>query len=323
MRVDTIRPPGLRRIIFAALMLAVAAGASCVSRQQPSSDARPFVDELGRAVMVPAQPRRIISLAPSITETLFALGLEDRLIGVTSYCDYPPAATLKEVIGDTMRPSLEKIIALKPDLIIASTASQLEQFIFKLDEMGIPVYISNPRNIESVLASIMKIGELAGASERANEVTQKLRSRVEAVQERVKERRRPGVFFILGTQPLITAGGDSFINDLITRAGGRSISENEKSEYPQYSLETVMASRPEVIFLQSGDPELPDRLKQTPAALSGRVYQLDDNLIIRPGPRIVDGLEQMAARIHPEAAESGFVPGPLSVVSCWERIAVP
>ena len=293
----------LRLIVLIALAIALSAFSSCASKDAMPADARTVTDELGRTVTVTPHPRRIVSLAPSITETLFALGLGDSIVGVTSYCDYPPEALQKERIGDTMRPSIEKIVALKPDLAIASTASQLEQFVSKLDEVGIPVYISTPLDLEGVLMSITKLGDLTARSDHANELTARLRARIEAVRERVMNRERPRVLFILGTEPLIIAGGKSFINDLITQAGGRSISQDEKTEYPQYSLETVVARQPEVIFLQAGEASLPERLKQTPAAQSGRVFRLNDDLIIRPGPRIIDGLEQMAALIHPEGGK--------------------
>ena len=289
----------LRSCAIAALAIAIFTASSCTSKESPPVDARPVTDELGRTIMVKVHPRRIVSLAPSITETLFALGLGDSIVGVTSYCDYPPEALQKERIGDTMRPSIEKIVALKPDLAIASTASQLEQFVKKLGEVGIPVYVSTPRDFEGVLESITKLGDLTGVPDRASELTHKLSVRIEAVRERVMNQEKPRVFFILGTEPLITVGGTSFINDLIVRAGGLSISEDEKTEYPHYSLETVVARQPEVIFLQAGEVGLPERLKQTPAAQKGRIFHVDDDLIIRPGPRIIDGLEQMAALIHP------------------------
>jgi iron complex transport system substrate-binding protein len=259
---------------------------------------REFTDEIGRSIKVPPDPARIVSLAPSITETLFALGLGERVVGVTSYCDYPDEARTKQSVGDTLRPSIEKIIALKPDLVIVSTASQLEQAVRRLDEIGIPAYVSTPRDLDSALNSIDRIGEIAGISDRAHSLTAELRRRIEAVRLRVASRSRPRVFFILGSEPLITAGGASFINDLIERAGGRSIAADEKTEYPQFSLETAVARQPEVIFLQAGEGELPARLKQTPAAMGGRVYRLDDALLLRPGPRIVDGLEQIAEKIH-------------------------
>jgi iron complex transport system substrate-binding protein len=279
--------------------------ASCSSRRAAADLPRQVTDEIGRRVKVPATPQRIVSLAPSITETLFALGLGDRVVGVTTYCDYPPEATAKEKVGDTLRPSVEKIVALRADLVIASTASQLEQFVRKLDELGIAVYVSNPRKVADVATTIMRLGELTGASERARQLSSDLENRLSRIDARLQAAPRPRVLILLSTEPLITAGGSTFINDLIERAGGRSISANEAAEYPQYSLETAVASRPEVIFLEAQDARLPERLNETPAARGGRVFHIDDNLMLRPGPRIIDGLEQMAADIHPELFKAG------------------
>lgn len=251
-------------------------------------------------MIVPNEPQRIVSLAPSVTETLFALGVGNKVMGVTTYCDYPPEALEKEKVGDTTRPNLERIISLGPDLVIVSTASQLEQFVSKLEELNIPVYVSNPRNVEGVLLSINAIGEMVGASSRARELSADLRARLGAIESKVKTSGTKTVFFILSSEPLFTVGGATFIDDLINRAGGRSISTEISGDYPQYSLESALASSPEVIFLASG-ADLPARLNSTRAAQSGRVYHIDDNLLLRPGPRIVDGLEEMAARIHPES----------------------
>ena len=292
-----VKIPSLAALIaLSGLMLSLS---SCDTRREPPSASRAVVDELGRTVQVAPHPSRIISLAPSTTETLFALGLGDRVAGVTTYCDYPPEAETKEKVGDTQRPGIEKIIALKPDLVIVSRASQLEQFVTRLSDLGVPAYVSSPSSLEGVLESIERLGELTGTEDRARALVSNLRARVEAVQARVSAKDQPRVLFILGNEPLITVGGTAFINDLITRAGGRSISSDQTSEYPQYSLETAVAKQPEVIFLQSGSPDLPERLKGTPAARDGRVYQLDSNILLRPGPRIVDGLEQMASKIHP------------------------
>jgi iron complex transport system substrate-binding protein len=257
-------------------------------------------DELGRGVAVSIHPQRIVSLAPSITEILFGLGAADRIAGVTSYCDYPPEARQKTVVGDTLKPSVEKIVALNADLVIISTASQIESIFQKLVELGIPVYVSNPRNIEGVLDSIKKIGELVDARDEADRLVQELRARIAIVESRVAERPRPAVFVVLGTEPLITVGKGSFVTDLIARAGGRSISAEDPGDYPQYSIETVVARQPEIILLQSGEERLGDRLRQTPAGRSNRVYHIDDDLLLRPGPRIVEGLEQVASKLHPE-----------------------
>jgi iron complex transport system substrate-binding protein len=290
-----------RPLIFISLTMALLfVATACSSNRATQPNSRPFTDELGRTIHVSQSPQRIISLAPSVTETLFALGLGDKIVGLTSYCDYPLEAKTKQSIGDTQRPSIEKIVALKPDLVIASTSSQLEAFVRNLESAGIPVYVSNPRNLEETLKSIQAIGEITGAQKEAKELTDKLQSRIEQVHSRVSAKAKPRVFVMLGAEPLITVGGTSFISDLIAQAGGLSISADEKSDYPQYSLETVIARQPEIIFLQAGDDKLPERLKQTPAALNGRLFRVSEELMFRPGPRIVEGLEQIAAKIHPQ-----------------------
>ena len=289
-------PAATLAILLSTTLLILACGSTKMAPGTP----REFIDEIGRKVKVRRNPGRLISLAPSITETLYALGLGDRVVGVTSFCDYPPEARTKESIGDTLKPNIEKIISLRPDVVIASTASQLEQPVRRLDELGIPVFVSNPRDVGGVLESIERLGEVLGVAGRAHDLTNELSMRIMAVESRVAGLPRPPVFLMLGSDPLITAGGPSFITDEITRAGGYSISSGESSEYPQYSMETVVAKKPEIIFLQAGEAGIPARLGETPAAQSGRVYRLDDAILLRPGPRIVDGLEQMAARIHPE-----------------------
>ena len=292
-------------LLLRSLLLATLAvwASSCSSNKTPPASARTVTDELGRSVQVPAQPQRIVSLAPSITEILFALGAGDRVVGVTSYCDYPPEAREKPPVGDTLKPSVEKMIAVKADLVIISTASQVEASFRRLEELGIPVYVSNPRSIDGVIESIDKLGELIDARDHARELTAELRRRITTVETRVAEAYRPSVLVILGTEPLITAGAGSFINDLISRAGARSISAEEKADYPQYSIETVVARQPEIILLQAGGNELTPGLRQTPAARSNRVYHIDDDLLLRPGPRIVDGLERIAEKFHPELFE--------------------
>jgi len=294
---------GRRARLELSLAIVALASLACVSKSAAPPETRTLIDEIGRTVWVKPNPQRIVSLAPSITEILFALGLGDQVVGVTSYCDYPPEAAAKEKVGDTLRPSIERIVALKADLVIVSTASQLEAFVKNLDKLQIPVYVSDPRNLDGVLASIERIGELVGVADRSRELTGTLRARIDAVESRVSGLNRPRVLFILGTSPLITVGGRGFIDDLINRAGGRSISAGQSGDYPQFSLESAVAAQPEVIFLQSGETELSGSLKNTTAARDGRVFRLDDALLLRPGPRIVDGLEKMAARIHPEAFE--------------------
>jgi iron complex transport system substrate-binding protein len=287
------------------ILAALVASSSCYSNESKPAFAKTITDELGRSVKVPAHPERIVSLAPSITEVLFALGAGDRVAGVTSYCDYPPEAREKPPVGDTLKPSVEKIVALKADLVIVSTASQIEAAFRKMDELGIPVFVTNPRSVDGVLASINTLGELIDAGDRAKQLSAELRGRIAAVETRVANVNRPSVLVLLGTEPLITVGAGSFVTDLINRAGARSISSDDNGDYPQYSIETVIAKQPEIILLQSGGTELTPRLRQTPAGRSNRVYHIDDDLLLRPGPRIIDGLEQLAVKVHPEIFQQG------------------
>ncbi len=279
---------------------------------RPSSESvatrREFVDGLARTVRVSFPPRRIISLAPSVTEALFALELDDRIIAVTTYCDYPAAARQKEKIGDTLHLNLERIISLRPDLIVISTASQLENLTRRLDELAIPVFVTNPRTVREVVASLRSLGRLTGAEATAETVALEMERRIAEVERRVSGLFRPKALYVLQTGPLITVGGKTFLNDLIELAGGVSISVSETADYPQFSRETVAARRPDVIIapLSHGselvsEQSLTRDFARTPAVVRGRILRVDPDLVDRPGPRLVDGLEQLARGLHPEA----------------------
>jgi iron complex transport system substrate-binding protein len=241
-----------------------------------------------------------------VTEILFALGLESRVVGVTSYCDFPEAAKSKDKVGDTLQPNLEKIVSLKPDLVVVSTASQLENLTRRLDQLAIPVYVTNPRAVREVAASIRSLGEVTGTSERARGLAGEMENRINAVERRVGGLTRPRVLYILQTGPLITAGRNTFINDLINIAGGKSISGDETADYPQFSRETVVARAPEVIVAPSShgaefvkESDLRRDFATTPAIRSNRIVWVTPELVDRPGPRIVEGLEQLAEGLHP------------------------
>jgi iron complex transport system substrate-binding protein len=291
---------------LAILLAAVCIGCHHNPAKSESADLRSFTDGLGRNIAIRANPQRIISLAPNITEILFALGLGDRVAAVTSYCDFPAEAKAKEKIGDTLHPNLERIIALKPDLVLATTASQLEDLMRKLDQLAVPVYVTNPRTVRETVASIRRIGEATGASARAAEIADDMERRISAVEMRVKGLPAPRALYVLQTSPLITAGRNTFINDLIRIAGGQSISGDETADYPQFSRETVIARAPEVIIAPSShgkeyvrEEDLRRDFSATPAVRSNRIVAVNPDWVDRPGPRIVDGLEQLARGLHP------------------------
>lgn len=296
---------------LAALLLFAGCGTTNAPAQKDAAagDRRSFNDGLGRAVSIRANPQRVISLAPNVTEILFALGLESRIVGVTSYCDFPEAAKAKEKVGDTLQPNLERIISLKPDLVVVSTSSQLENLTRRLDQLAIPVYVTNPRTVREVASSIRSLGEITGTLERAQRLAGEMESRIDAVERRVNSLARPRVLYVLQTGPLITAGRNTFINDLINIAGGKSISGDETNDYPQFSLETVVARAPEIIVAPWShgaelvkESDLRRDFAATPAIRSNRIVWVIPDLVDRPGPRIVEGLEQLAKGLHPQGA---------------------
>ena len=268
-----------------------------------------FIDEVGRKVELPGSPQRIISVAPNVTEILYALGLGDRLAGVSSYCQFPPEALKKEKIGGYINPSLEKIVALRPDLVIGIAEGDLKTFVDKLAGLKIPVYITNPRNVAEAVASVHKLGEVTHSRPSARRVTQRMEEKIQAIRTKVHGRPHPRILHVLNFEPLISAGKGTFVDDLIHLGGGRNIAVGAMGKYPRFSLEEVLAVDPEVILLASMRSDDPlteqrqwwERWKTISAVRRGRIHVLNSDLIHRPSPRIVDRLEQVARAIHPEA----------------------
>ncbi len=267
-----------------------------------------FVDDLDRRVAIAGPVKRIISLAPNLTEILFALGLEEEIVGVTSYCDYPAAAMKKERVGDTLRPNPERIIGLRPDLVLVTTSSQLEGLTRELERLSIPVYVTNPRTVRQVIATIRKLGSITGRPGQANELATEMERRVGRIEQRVSG--LPGIraLYVLQMEPLISVGKGSYIDDLLKLAGGASISSEETQEYPRFAREAAIARGPEVILYPAyhgngaiDEGELRRVFANTPAVRFGRLARVNPDWIDRPGPRIVDGLEQVAQALHPES----------------------
>ena len=268
---------------------------------------REITDDAGRRVSIPAKVDRVVSLAPNLTEIVFAVGAGARLVGRTSYCDYPAEAKAVAEVGDTLHPSLERIIALKPQVVLVSTASQLEVFTQQLKGQNIAVFVTDPHDLEGVFRSIGQIGEIVGEKDGANLLVQKLRERTNTVEQAVKQKQAVKVFYQVSGEPLYTAGHDAFVTDLMRRAGAASVTADVPGAWPKYSNESALAARPEAIILPTGgsmgaaNEKVAEALRQSPAALQGRVYKINDDHLARPGPRSVDGLEEMARALHPDA----------------------
>jgi iron complex transport system substrate-binding protein len=249
----------------------------------------------------------VVSLAPNLTEIVFAVQAGDRLVGNTQYCDYPEAAKQVEKVGDTLHPSLERIITLRPQVVLVSTASQLETFTQQLESHQIAIFVTDPRDLEGVFRSIVQIGEIVDHETQANVLVDQLRARAVAVENAVKTSSPVRVFYQLSGEPLYTAGHDAFVTDLIRRAGATSVTADLPGAWPKYSAESALAARPEAIILPTGgsmgaaNSNVNEALRKSPAVINGKVYKINDDHLVRPGPRAVDGLEEMARALHPEA----------------------
>lgn len=249
-------------------------------------------DDLGRQILVGKPIDRVVSLAPSLTESIFAVGAGDKLVGVTTYCNYPEEARSKEKVGDTQTPNIERIVALKPDVVFVSTASQLEAFMNTLDDQGIAVYVMDAKSLNDIFEDLRTLGSLLGTEGSANALVADLDKRVKEIS--VSEPVR--VFVQISNEPLFTIGKDSFLTELVAKAGGISVTRDVPSGYPKLSKETASAMDPDVIILSdSEDNREPNAVfKSSDAVKNGRVYRIDADIISRPGPRLVDALEQIA-----------------------------
>lgn len=267
-----------------------------------------ITDQLGRQVNVPDEAGRVVALAPSITEIVFALGRQDRLVGATQFSNYPPETATLPKVGSYVRLDLEKIAALKPDLCIAVKDGNPREIALKLDSMHIPVYAVDPRDLKTVMATISEIGNLLDAGENARILVQQMRSRIRKVQTLVSGTRySPHVFFQIGISPIVSVGTHTFTHELISLAGGVNLSEGSV-EYPRFSMEQVIALAPEVLIITSMARERNfDRIisqwnnwPNMPAVKHKRISVVDSDIFDRPTPRLVDGLELLLTLIHPE-----------------------
>lgn len=277
------------------------------TNSQVATETREVLDEARRQVTLPIKINRIVSLAPNLTEIVYAVGAGDRLVGNTEYCDYPAEARKVTKVGDTMHPSVERIIALKPQIVLVSTASQLEVFTKQLDQQGIAVYVTNPRSLDEIFGSLTTLGEIFGNSEQANYVVAQLRRRSDLVTVALGNVTPVRVFYQVAGEPLYTIGREAYLTDLVRRAGGVSVTADVPQAFPRYSDEAALSARPEVIILPTGgsmgtaNSTVAGALRDSPAVRNNRVYRINDDHLSRPGPRLVDGLEALAHALHPEA----------------------
>ncbi len=273
-------------------------------RSSPAPTAA-YTDGIGRRVVLPPHPLKIISLAPSVTELLYLLGADDRLIGVTTHCDWPEDAKRKPKIGTLLNPNYEIILAAHPDLIIASTAGNDRAAVYKLAELGLPVFVTAPRSVDGIFETTLAVGRVTDRAAEGARLVAQMKARLQEVKCRLAGLPPTRAFFITWFDPLLAPGRRTFENDVLALADVVSITAGSEEFYPRYSLEQILAQKPEVILTvnHEGTP-LPDLRhiagwRSLKAVQQGRVYVLSE-VLQHPSPRFVDGVEELARKLHPE-----------------------
>jgi iron complex transport system substrate-binding protein len=304
----------------AAVVLWIAGAASIVARAQSSTSnsaanpagqsadraaPRVVTDEMGRRVTLPSRVNRIVTLAPNLTEIVYALDAQDKLAGDTDYCDTPPAAKSKPHVGAILNPSLEAIAALHPDLVLATTSINRRETVDALTRLGIPVYTTDSPTVRAMLDSIEHIADLLGDPGRGLRETQLLQARLDSLHRRLEDRSPVHVFFVVWEEPLISIGQNTFIADALRWAGAESVITSDRN-WPQISMEEVVRVQPDYIVFTSnhGAMQLAD-LRSRPAWRELRAVQLGHVVTIseeiqRPSPGLVDVIEQLARALHPD-----------------------
>lgn len=283
------------RFIHFLFLLCVTLATACGPKDagRGASDTRDVKDGLGRIVKVPTSIRRVVSLAPDITETVFAIGAGDRVVGVTTFCTFPEEAKEIARIGDTISPNLEAIVALQPDVVLASTASQIQTFTQILEARGIALYVTSSDSLSGVLENMSALGDLLSLDQSANRVVTSLRSRISALESRAAARPRRRVFVQISREPLFTIGSASFLTSALRTIGADSVTSNVGTAYPKLSKETAATLDPDCLILSdSDDNREPNVVFKSSREV--RVIRISADLISRPGPRLVDALELLS-----------------------------
>jgi iron complex transport system substrate-binding protein len=274
----------------------------------PALASRELNDDLGRHVTLPDSPQRVVCLSPSLTETVYALGLGAVVVGVTDFTDYPPEAQSKPSVGGLTDASVEKIVSLHPDLVLAMPHLNRQETVEELEQLGIPVFVVDAQGLQGIMTSIQHVGDALNRRSEARNLLKRLEERRAAVAARVKGLPRLKVLVVVWYDPVTTAGSKSFITDVISAAGAESITADMAQAWPQISLEEVVRRSPDFILLVSGihGGVTREELKshagwdQLPAVKDNHVIYMSEQLF-RPSPVVFDALEQLAKELHPEA----------------------
>lgn len=286
----------LRSLLLVSLLLSVASSSVLASRV--------VTDEAGRRVVLPDYPHRIVCLVPSVTDAVFALGAGADVVAVSDYTKYPAAALRKPSVGDPTQPSLEILLSLHPDIVLGIRTSSPVGALLEIERLGIPVYLVNPQGLDGLLTSVANLGIALHREQDAAALVLSLQRRIDAVRLRTQGLPRPSVFMPIWYDPIMTIGKHAFITDIITAAGGRSITDDLAAEWPQLSLEALIARAPQALLLTRGSKTTLDVLKDKPgwsalpAIQHRRVFYADDRIEFA-SPVAIDALEDLSRQFHP------------------------
>lgn len=272
---------------------------------------RQWTDAVGRTVEIPQSPHRIVSLVPSVTEMIYAYGLGDRIVGVTRFCDYPADARQKPLVGDYSNPNLERVLALAPDLVLASADMNRPAFIDKLEELGIPAYVVYPRSLSETVATLRSVAQILGVPEAGETQAKALQQKIVEVRQHAAGKKTVSVMVCVMLHPLTVAGPHTLADDLIRAAGGRNIVPERGGRFPTWGPESLLAADPDVIIVSShlneSDPVgFFEKWPELKAVQNHRVVVVNPDLIHRPGPRLREGLKALSEALYGPMIPSGI-----------------
>ncbi len=300
------RFPGLPILALMVLL------AGCGGKGNKFAEEAPFIsttwqDDVGRKVRLADTPRRVVSLAPSVTEIIYALGAQDLLVARSQACNYPSEAEGLQVVTTFPDVDLPAIVALKPDLAISTTELHSEAIGPYFDDAGVPLYLQKFSKLSDVYDNLEKMGKLLGREAQGKALADSLRRQDARISAASKNQIKYGVMIVVSTQPLIVVGGGSFISELIDKAGGKNAFAHLQQAYPEVTPEAIIQAAPEYIFIPSGNEQeyanfistYPELYNTVPACLSKQAFQMDPNIVYRPGPRVGEALVEFTSILHP------------------------
>jgi iron complex transport system substrate-binding protein len=290
--------------VLLTLLLLQGSGCSRPTHEE-SGGGRTITDDLGRTIQLDTLPRRIVSLAPSLTESLFVLGADSSVAGVTNACNYPRQAGDRPVVGDLLAPNIERILALDADLVLISVEGNTQKSFEKMERLGIRLFVSNPRSMDGVCKTLLDIGAITGREEAAQHFVDSVRLLQKELISKIRNE-RPSVLMLVAAQPIMAAGSDTFLNEIIETAGGRNAAASAPGNYPTLSREAVLQMNPDLIlFPDDLDLDVRDLVLRYPewkhmhAVQENHLHSVDADIFLRPGPRVFAGAQQLHLLLHP------------------------